>query len=264
MEEQTRTSRPAVPRWTRPLAVLALAAGLLVGLLALFAALGVWFGWWDFRRGFALLRIANSAALWVALGCGAIAFALFFTVRKRDRQGAMSLASMAFAGGVAAILAWQVPQSYRPPEGTPPIHDISTDTENPPPFVDVLPLRADAPNSHVYGDSPDLTPQKLAELQREAYPDVQPRYFDQSREEVFARALEAVDELGWDLVAQSPEEGRIEATDTTFWFRFKDDIVIRIREEGDRTRVDARSVSRVGTSDVGKNAQRIREFFAAL
>jgi uncharacterized protein (DUF1499 family) len=81
---------------------------------------------------------------------------------------------------------------------------------------------------------------------------------------VFERARAAVDTLGWDLVASAPEQGRIEATDTTFWFRFKDDIVIRITETPEGSLLDARSTSRVGVSDVGKNAARLRAFFALL
>jgi uncharacterized protein (DUF1499 family) len=82
---------------------------------------------------------------------------------------------------------------------------------------------------------------------------------------VFERALAAVEALDWELVAAVPAEGRIEATDTTFWFRFKDDVVIRIRPAGASGAViDARSLSRVGGGDAGTNARRLRAFFAAL
>lgn len=257
-----KESSASAPLWMKVAAWLALIAGLAVGLLALIASLGVWLGWWDFRRGFGLLRIANVSALWVAVA--ALLVGTVVLLAGRRRAGGGRLMSLALAGALAAALAWFVPQSYRPPEGTPPIHDISTDTENPPVFVDVLPLRANAPNSHVYGDSPDLSPEKLAQLQQRAYPDIRTHRYDAPKQEIFARALRAVDDLGWELVAQDPEEGRIEATDTTFWFRFKDDIVIRIREENGKTLVDARSVSRVGVSDVGKNAARLRAFFDRL
>jgi uncharacterized protein (DUF1499 family) len=73
-----------------------------------------------------------------------------------------------------------------------------------------------------------------------------------------------VETLGWELVAAVPEEGRIEATDTTFWFRFKDDVVIYITREGNEAVLNARSLSRVGGGDLGKNAGRLREFFALL
>jgi uncharacterized protein (DUF1499 family) len=70
--------------------------------------------------------------------------------------------------------------------------------------------------------------------------------------------------MGWDVVARAPEEGRLEAIDTTKWFGFHDDIVVRIRADGGGSRIDIRSKSRVGRSDLGVNARRIRDFIARL
>jgi uncharacterized protein (DUF1499 family) len=81
---------------------------------------------------------------------------------------------------------------------------------------------------------------------------------------VFNRALDVAQRMGWELVAADQASGRIEATDTTTWFGFKDDIVVRVTSWGSGARVDMRSVSRVGRSDVGTNARRIREFLDAL
>lgn len=246
------------------LTIIALVLGLGLGLIALAASLGVWFGAWDFRQGFDMLRFVNSHALWVTLLSLGIAFLLLAARRLPDAHKPGRLASLAFVGTIAAALAWVIPESYRPGEGIPPIHDITTDTSNPPQFVDVLPLRGPGTNPVEYGTSENMTPERQAELQANAYPDIQPVIIDAPESEVFQRALAAVERLGWELVAQVPEEGRIEATDTTFWFRFKDDVVIRIRAEEEGTRVDARSTSRVGVSDVGKNAERLREFFDEL
>ncbi|HEY8518987.1 MAG TPA: DUF1499 domain-containing protein, partial [Gammaproteobacteria bacterium] len=120
------------------------------------------------------------------------------------------------------------------------------------------------PNTTVYGGSEDMTPERLAQLTRQAYPDLTTLTLDVPPEVAFQRALAAVNELGWELVAQVPADGRIEATDTTFWFRFKDDVVIRIRPSGAGSEIDARSLSRVGRGDAGTNARRLREFFAVL
>jgi uncharacterized protein (DUF1499 family) len=109
-----------------------------------------------------------------------------------------------------------------------------------------------------------MTPERLAELQTTAYPDIKPLVINASQEEVFNRALDTVQKLGWEVVAIAPEDGRIEATDTTFWFRFKDDVVIIVSEAPEGAVVNARSVSRVGVSDVGKNAERLRRFFVEL
>jgi len=70
--------------------------------------------------------------------------------------------------------------------------------------------------------------------------------------------------MGWDVVARAPAEGRIEAIDTSQWFGFHDDIVVRIRPAGSGSRIDIRSKSRVGRSDLGANAHRIRTFTSKL
>ena len=81
---------------------------------------------------------------------------------------------------------------------------------------------------------------------------------------MFAWVVEVARGRGWEIVAAVPEEGRLEATDRTRWFGFRDDIVVRVRSDGPGTRVDVRSVSRVGRSDLGTNARRIRGFMDAL
>jgi len=246
------------------IAVLALVLGLGFGALALVASLGVWLGLWQFGTGFAILTIAHDWGWIIAIMCVLDAIAIFVLARALGMSNGPRLAGFALVGAIAAALAYFIPETYRPPEGTPPIHDISTDTNDPPQFVDALPLRANAANSAVYGDSPGLTAESLAEMQKTAYPEIVSQYFDEPPAAVYSRAIAAVRSLGWDVVAEVPAEGRIEATDTTFWFRFKDDIVIRIRPTPTGSVLDARSVSRVGRSDVGKNAARLREFIAAL
>lgn len=81
---------------------------------------------------------------------------------------------------------------------------------------------------------------------------------------MFSAALATAREMGWTVVDSAADDGRIEAVATTFWFGFNDDVVIRVTESGSGTRVDMRSVSRVGVSDVGTNAARIRAFLAVL
>ncbi|MEX0740266.1 MAG: DUF1499 domain-containing protein [Pseudohongiella sp.] len=246
------------------LTALAALAGLGLALFALAAPLGVWTGWWDFRQGFSILRSAQPFVLWVTLACAAITVIVLVLGSKRAAAGTARMATIAALATIAAGIAWYIPQSYLPGEGAniPPIHDISTDVIDPPQFVDVLALRGDNSNPTVYGTgNPNMTPQEHAQRQQEAYPDVTTRTYDDSATAVFERALAAVDTLGWELVAQDPGAGRIEATDTTFWFRFKDDVVIRIVQTPTGAVVDARSTSRVGLSDVGKNAERLRAFF---
>ncbi len=154
-------------------------------------------------------------------------------------------------GLLVAGIPWQM---KRTAQSVPAIHDISTDTDHPPEFVALLPLRTGAPNGAAYGGP------EIAAQQHRAYPDIQPLTLRVPPQKAFSQALKAMDAMGWEIIDASPGEGRIEATDTTFWFGFKDDIVVRIRAQGDDSRVDVRSVSRVGKSDVGANARRIRKY----
>lgn len=143
---------------------------------------------------------------------------------------------------------------------SPPIHDITTDTVNPPQFVSLLAERraTNAPNSVDYEP-------EVAERQKAGYPDLGPLDLPIPSEQAFRRALEAVDDMGWRLAAAVPEEGRIEAVDVTFWSGFVDDVVIRITPRGvNESRIDVRSLSRVGGGDIGKNAARIREYLEQL
>jgi uncharacterized protein (DUF1499 family) len=219
------------------LAVVALA------LLAL-AGPGTRLGWWDFGTGFVMLR-------WAAyLGITAAVVGLVMLLR-RPSTGRVGLVLALLAGLAAALVPWGW---LRIAKRVPPIHDITTDTEHPPEFVAVLPLRAGAPNPAAYGGA------EIATAQRQAYPDVQPVALNAPPAAAFDRALAAARSMGWEIVAADTAAGRIEATATTRWFGFKDDVVVRITPQGSGSRMDVRSVSRVGRSDVGTNARRIREF----
>ncbi len=146
----------------------------------------------------------------------------------------------------------------RAAQGLPPIHDITTDTVDPPIFVDVVSRRRPGENTLDYGGD------VVARQQHAAYPDLRTLVVDEPAPAVFARALAAVRALGWEVAGQDAGAGRIEATDTTFWFGFQDDVAVRIRPDGARARVDVRSISRIGGGDVGTNARRIRTLLAAL
>ncbi|MDP6652904.1 MAG: DUF1499 domain-containing protein [Gammaproteobacteria bacterium] len=235
-----------------------------IGLVALLAPLDVWLGLWDFRHGFDLLRFVNSWADWIAVGALIIAAAIFIIGKLKPVDNVVQLSAMAAFGSLIAAMAWYIPESFRPPEGTPQIHDIVTDPIRPLEYIAIAPLRADAANSMEYGSGPNMNPRRLMQLQQQAYPDIVPQRFDSSVEAVFNRAMAAIDTLGWEIVEADLTQGRIEATDTTFWFCFKDDIVIHISLDGNEQVLNARSLSRVGIGDVGKNAARLREFFALL
>jgi uncharacterized protein (DUF1499 family) len=239
--------------WLLPAVVLALLLAASSAVLEVLGGLGARLGWWHFSFGFLLLRWGarvGAATAIVALLAGLAAGWL-------RRWTALGLAGLALALGAATLgLPWLALQTAR---SAPPIHDITTDWDDPPAFQALLPLRAGAPNPPDY-DGPDT-----ANQQRRSYGDIGPARFREPPAAVFAAVERVARRLGWAVVAAVPGEGRLEATDTTFWFGFTDDVVVRVRPaEGGGTRVDVRSKSRVGRSDIGANARRVRRFLHAL
>lgn len=226
----------------------------LAALAAVAAVLAGWGsreGWWHFRIGFSLLKWAAYGAA-AAAALSAIGVGATWRGRARGRAAAwFGLAASLVVAGVPAAWVWTAGR-------VPPIHDISTDTENPPAFSAVVPLRKGAPNPVEYGGP------TVAGQQRKGYPDLEPALLDLPPRQAFDAALAAARDMGWEIVDANPGQGRIEATDTTFWFGFKDDVVIRVAPTETGSRVDVRSLSRAGRSDVGTNAKRIRTFLARL
>ena len=211
-----------------------------------------------YRTGLVELQSAFQLLRWAAyVGVAGmtVAFAAGLFAYWRGGRRTQLLASLAF---VLGLLAFAVPfQLQRMARSLPPIHDVTTDLDNPPTFEAVVPLRANAANT--LERSPEL-----ARQQREGYPDIQPITLSIPRDQAFDNALVEAQEEGWQIVTADKSTGRIEATDTTRWFGFKDDIVVRLTPWGSGTRVDMRSVSRIGRSDVGTNARRIRRYLDRL
>ena len=133
------------------------------------------------------------------------------------------------------------------------IHNISTDINNPPRFSAAKEQRGTDSNPLEYSSQTASNQQKL-------YPDLSPIDSSLSTSQAFATALTISRELGWKVYAEDINSGHIEAVDSTFWFGFKDDIVIRIQASNSGSVIDLRSVSRVGQGDMGANNQRIRAF----
>ena len=223
---------------------LALAVAALV--LPLAGALGTRAGLWRFTAGFALIAAGVLAAV-TAVVLAAVGG--WLTARWGLAGASIACGLVALAVPVAVVAAGR---------GPPPNHDITTDPSTPPAGVAALPLRPDNASPAAY-DGP-----AAAAAQQRAYPDVQPIVLAISPYEALRRAVAAARALGWTIVGQDPGRGTIEATDTTFWFGFTDDIVIRVSRAGEGSRVDIRSKSRVGVGDLGVNAQRIRRFTAEM
>jgi uncharacterized protein (DUF1499 family) len=228
---------------------LALAAG--CGVAALLGGLGSRWGWWNFGLGIKVLGIATLTDL------AAVLLTLIGSILA-SRAGPHSALIAGLLGlGLSVVVAGPPLYLYRVATSVPAIHDLTTDAADPPRFVAVLALRQPGDNSL------DYTARVAAE-QKKGYPDLARMMLAVSPAAAFERALAAARAMGWEIVASVPAEGRIEATDTTTLFGFKDDVVIRVAPSGSGSRVDVRSASRVGQSDIGVNAKRIRAYLAKL
>jgi uncharacterized protein (DUF1499 family) len=241
--------QPLAPGHARWLAPFALGVAVLAGLLVLFAGPGTRSGWWDFRTGFAVFRYgAYLGILGTILAVAALA------VRRHHGRLAMAVAALLIALP-AAFLPWQARRSAR---GFPAIHDITTDTQNPPAFVRLGREPSEDGNGNAYEG------EAVASQQRQAYPDLRPAMMAMTVDSAFTVAYQTARDMGWEVVEAEPGEGRIEATATTRWFGFKDDIVIRVRPASGIARIDVRSASRVGRGDAGANAARVRAYLQRL
>jgi uncharacterized protein (DUF1499 family) len=238
-------------RSARALSGLGLAVAAVSAAAALVAGPAYRMQWVSLATSFLALRWATYGAI-ASIVVGIVAWVLL-QVTRAPRGRAVAAVASVLGVLVAAPPLVMVYQAQRLPN----IHDISTDTNDPPSFVDVLPLRQGARNAVDY--EPETAIQ-----QRRGYPDIAPLRLALPPAEAFERAERAARAMGWQIVAAKPDALRIEATDTTLMFGFKDDIVIRIRPQAQGSVVDVRSLSRIGGSDIGANARRVRAFLSKL
>jgi uncharacterized protein (DUF1499 family) len=226
--------------------VLALMSAVLLAASGFGARLGVW----DYRFGFQLIRWSLYAGVATAI------LVIVFLLLPRLRAGRLPVLVAAFAISIGVAL---VPGYWlQTARAVPAINDITTDTTNPPVFVAMVALRAGSPVPVAYPG------EATAIAQHQAYPDIRPIELAAPPAEAFARALDAAKRMGWEIVDAAAGDGRIEATATTPWFGFRDDVVVRVTSTAAGSRIDVRSVSRVGKSDLGTNAARVRRYTTML
>lgn len=228
--------------WARRLALFALVASVLSiiivrsGLLEIQPALATFAG-----------------ALFFALAAIVLAFAAFVVIWRQGLDG-LGSALLALCIGVA-LLAYPVYlgiQAYR----LPPITDVVTDPDDPPRFEVIARLRPRDANPVTYPG------RAAAELQHAAYPDIEPLVVTTPAQQTFDAALAVITKRKWFIVdARAPQagrrEGRIEAVSRTPIMGFREDVVVRVRADGEGSRLDVRSASRYGPHDLGGNAARI-------
>jgi uncharacterized protein (DUF1499 family) len=228
-----------------------------------------------YRAGLVPLMLSLTALLPLGLLIAAFGtiFCLVLVIARlaaRRQTGSGAGIGWPLAGLVLGAVAFIVPLSLiLGARDAPQIHDITTDLDNPPAFVEAVAQRraTGASNPPEYVRLGGRPPNRIdvPAAQRRAYPDIKPVILPGvAPEDAFERARAAVDEMGWTLIAARQEDGRIEAYDQTFWFGFIDDVAIRVTPAGNGSRIDVRSLSRVGGGDAGTNAKRVRAYIAAL
>lgn len=258
------------------LARLILILALLLPVYFAVAALGSRFGVFDWKFGLGTMIIQWGPLLIIGVLAVAV-LTLIATLVKAPRKGWRSaLVAVLIPAAALGYLGYVRGQS----EDIPPIHDISTRPADPPAFSpQLMAQRARTPDVNPVVDLTvpmaqlekyqgprfaDMADKSLGAVAAEAYPDIQPLTTNATPGTVFAAALTEAQSQGWTIVSQDPAAGMLNATATTFWFGFKDDVAVRVRAEGAGSVVDVRSTSRVGLSDLGANAARIEAYLAGV
>jgi len=230
---------------------------------ALIAAIGSGAGAWSFMTGFSVLTFAFFATI----AGGLLAVIAFFLARRTGLQtGRLNLLALVIAVAFSGYLLNQIATARQVPA----IHDATTDLVDVPQFA-ALKVRADNLENIPDAGSPELAAldpeSRWKAIHRKSYGDLRTLRLPQTVAEVTTRAEGLAMARGWQIAQTDRQAGTVEATATTLFFRFKDDVVIRVRADPARpggSIVDMRSISRVGQSDIGVNAQRIRSFLADL
>jgi uncharacterized protein (DUF1499 family) len=259
------TMSSAESRW--PARLLALARYSAAGALVLLAIAGPGFRFRLLPLSVAVKGVfpVGVAAAFAALVLGAAGL-LAGSAGQRWPRTARNWLATGFGAAVLLACAY----GWLQLRAAPMLHDVSTDTTHPPVFVEAVALRsadrADNSADYVRDYTVGETAVNAPALQQQAYPDLRPVMLGMKPPQAFAAAESAARALGWRIIAAVPAEGRIEATVTSLYFGFRDDIAIRVRSElnGRGSVVDVRSAARVGANDGGSNARHIRAFAARL
>ena len=236
----------------RMVAVFALGGALLAVLIAIVMLTLARYGVIDKLTGFSwYVKATYIGAASAGIGLLAIVIA---AIRKSTGM-ARGIAALGIGLVMVAIFYFAVMQ---PAQSNPFLHDVTTDIDDPPQFSAIT-LRSDNL------DQFEGNEEAWKSAHREGYPALAPVIIDRPPERVIADARAIAEEQGWDIVSFDPDAGRLEAVAYAGYIRFKDDVLVEVTPIADgSTRVDMRSVSQVGGSDLGYNADRIRDFMAQL
>ena len=247
MNEVTTASRSWWAKATLVGSVIAL-------VLLVLGPVGTRLGIWGFQTG--LLLIVPAGVLLAAIGL-LVGLVSLFVSKKRGFDG--DPPSLFISIALCAVIIVAMGLQFQKGASVPAIHNISTDVVNPPQFTEaIVALRGENSNPLAYDA------EELAVVQQGAYPQVKTLQVSTDSAQTVSNVVAALEAMGLEIVTVDETLGVVEATDTTFWFGFKDDVVVRIQEAGNGSLVDVRSVSRVGLSDLGKNADRIMDLLGRV
>lgn len=274
--------------WRMKVSAFALAAAIFAVLWFVIAALGTKWGWWPWQVGLGQMTIRTGPMItMIALGLSVIAQIIALIKAPRVRPFIIAL----LATLISAMALFRLGGFGAQATALPPIHDIQTDWSDPVRYSEAIMSAREAQGStNPIMDAPEIpeaanarwpgmggklvsVAQEEAEQKGEegetVYPPIDPVYFDQSPSEIAAIAQRIIESKGWEVVTpltgqESSDTIQIEATATSSWFEFKDDVAVRIQAVEGATRVDMRSTSRVGLSDIGANSKRVYGFMMEL
>jgi len=258
--------RPA-PAWARAYLTLTLILAFLPAVVILVGAVGTKLGWWSWKTGFVAVMVKGPMGLgWApALAILAIVAALIGLVISMG-AGLWRRAFMALVVGILTMGAFIYVGGQA--KKAPPIHDVATDWSQPMMFSEAV-MKDRGPNANpvmpnAVAAAGPMAGQKIADINARTCPGAKPVMLAKPLADAYATAKAALAKDGLKVVTDDPATGRLEAVATSFWYGFKDDVVVRVKPEGAGSRIDLRSVSRVGLSDLGQNCERITRLTAAM
>ncbi len=231
---------------------------------------GTQMGWWGWGDGLGLIRKVSAP-----LELGPVGLPPIFTAAALAGltgilsffMGARAVGGFAIVAAVLALGATYVPLKMKTDfESNPFIHDITTDFENPPEIKAAADLPRANPPEYL-GD--ELTPagdKTVRQAQADAFPDIGPKSYPGGIDEVSEIVRHVVQDMNMEILHEGTTDNgwALEAAYTSKWFGFIDDFVVRLTPDGANTRIDVRSKSRVGGSDLGANAKRVRAFYEKM
>lgn len=258
------------PAWAKALLTAALVLAIAPAVIILVGALGTKIGVWSWKLGFGAVMFRGPveglgwapAVAMLAIAVSLVSVIVSFWTGSWKR----SLAALLISLGTLGAFVYIGSQARRAPA----IHDVATNWAEPLMFSDAV-MRRRGAEANPVERLPRAAPQAggyagqlIADVNRLTCPAARPVLLQASPEDAYARTKAALEKEGLEIVTDDPGAGRIEAVATSFWYGFKDDLVARVRPEGEGARIDMRSVSRVGLSDLGQNCKRIAAVAAAI